>query len=295
MVKNEPVPQNDRNIAIVCAVCHDPHQPLAHTNLLRGVFTNQVSGLAITNNQLGALYTNQVRNPFSSTNDYFLTTSDVFSNKYDPNINMCAQCHNHRGAVWTSNNRAPHHSPQYNMLLGTVGELASGLPPHQPAFHSLVEKQCVGCHMQTEEHQNGPPEIPADTGHRFTVDRYQACVQCHGVGNASGLVNLYQGFTSNRVQAVKAALNVWGLTAAPDLLRTNYGARAWEYSTPGDLSPGGSGPNTAQQALIPDNIKKARFNLYLVLYDGSYGVHNPYFSQVLLEDALNWVLEESAE
>ena len=27
--------------------------------------------------------------------------------------------------------------------------------------------------------------------------------------------------------------------------------------------------------LIPDNIQKARFNLYLVLYDGSLGVHNP--------------------
>ena len=53
------------------------------------------------------------------------------------------------------------------------------------------------------------------------------------------------------------------------------GRRAWEYTMPGALSPGGPGPNAAEQTLIPDNIKKARFNLYLVLYDGSFGVHNP--------------------
>ena len=43
---------------------------------------------------------------------------------------------------------------------------------------------------------------------------------------------------------------------------------------------------------IPDNIKKARFNLYLVLYDGSYGVHNGPYAFTLLDSARNWVQEE---
>ena len=42
------------------------------------------------------------------------------------------------------------------------------------------------------------------------------------------------------------------------------------------------GPNAAAQALIPANIKKARFNLYLVVNDGSLGTHNWVFAFNLL-------------
>jgi hypothetical protein len=94
------------------------------------------------------------------------------------------------------------------------------------------------------------------------------------------------------IQRVKAWLDLWAATEAPDSLWSKYGTRAWEYSTPGELSPGGSGPNSTEQAQIPDNIKKARFNLYLVRNDGSYGVHNGPYSVTLLDAAENWVLEE---
>jgi hypothetical protein len=53
-----------------------------------------------------------------------------------------------------------------------------------------------------------------------------------------------------------------------------------------------TGPSTAGQALIPPNIKRARFNLYLVLNDGSFGVHNPLFALNLLDTAYDWVLQE---
>ena len=43
---------------------------------------------------------------------------------------------------------------------------------------------------------------------------------------------------------------------------------------PGELSTGGSGPSSAEQAQVPDNIKRARFNLYIVNNDGSHGTHN---------------------
>ena len=39
-------------------------------------------------------------------------------------------------------------------------------------------------------------------------------------------------------------------------------------------------------------IRVNRFNLYLVLYDGSYGVHNAPFAVTLLDTAANWVEEE---
>ena len=301
MLKEKLVPQNDHTVAVSCAVCHDPHAVRAFVNVLNGVHTNVVQGVSvvITNSALGATYTRQLRNPLSSTNDYYLTTSDVFSNKYDPNINVCAQCHNHRGAAWTTSNRAPHHSPQYNILLGTVGELDTGSAAANPApgTHYLVEKQCVGCHMQTAAPQAGPPEVAAVTGHKFEMNSYRACDECHGrddhdQSNAQLLQELIlTPAITNLVNAIKSDLDTWAATRAPESLRTKYGSRAWEYTNPGDLSPGGLGPSGTEQALIPDSIKKARFNLYLVVYDGSVGVHNPVYCLRLLNLAQAWVRE----
>jgi hypothetical protein len=253
----------------------------------------------------GIVYTNQLRQALSSTNDFFLTTSEIFTNKYDPNINICAQCHNHRGASWTSSSRPPHHSPQYNMLLGTVGELPDGVSSG-PAAHAgtyfleddggnlyLTTNQCVTCHMQKEEYQHGPPEVAAVTGHKFEVDTFGACAGCHGsCANAEGLMGLVRGFVSGHIQQVKGMLDTWAATKAPGSLYATYGTRAWEYTNPGDLSSGGLGPNSSEQAQIPDNIKKARFNLYLVLYDGSYGTHNGPHAFTLLDSARDWVQQE---
>jgi len=55
--------------------------------------------------KLGLFYTNQLRCALASTNDFVLATSDVFTNKYDPTINVCAQCHNDRGSAWTDTSR----------------------------------------------------------------------------------------------------------------------------------------------------------------------------------------------
>jgi hypothetical protein len=263
LINNKPLPVGDANMPIDCVVCHDPHR--------------------VTGNPA------QLRNPVASTNDYFLTTSESFTNKYNPNVNICAQCHNHRGASYTSTSRAPHHSPQYNMLLGTVGVLASGVAPNQPGSHGrLIQKQCVGCHMQSEEYVSEAE--PALTGHKFKVETFDSCYNCHPFPELLAVFTTMS--VSNQVQQLKAALDLWATTKAPESLRTKYGARAWEYTTPGDLSPGGSGPSSSEQALIPANIQKARFNLYIVLYDGSFGVHNGPYTITLIETAMNWVQEE---
>jgi hypothetical protein len=176
------------------------------------------------------------------------------------------------------------------MLLGTVGELDSGSSQYDPGSHALlITNQCVGCHMQTAPYRS--PAQPAVTGHTFEMDSYAVCAGCHvSAAKASNLVVLVSGVITNQIQAVQASLNQWAITKAPAILGTvRYGTRAWEYTIPGSLSPGGPGPTATLQAQIPANIRKARFNLYLVLYDGSLGVHNPYYSLTLLETAQRWV------
>lgn len=263
LVDRTPLPLGKANFPLGCPTCHQPHE--------------------LTGNTV------QLRNPVFSTNDYFLTTTDVFTNKYDPNVNLCAQCHNHRGASWTDSSAPPHFSPQYNMLLGTIGELDSGSAQYNPATHALnITNQCVGCHMQSAPFQG--PAQPAVTGHQVVVNSYGVCAGCHASAvNASNLVVFVNGVFSEQIATVQGLLNQWATNNAPAALSAKYGTRAWEYTTPGELSPGGPGPNATEQAQIPVNIQKARFNLYLVLHDGSLGVHNRPHTEALLDTAQSWV------
>jgi hypothetical protein len=244
-----------------CPTCHEPHQ-------LTG-------------------FPAQVRSTLYSTNDYVSTGSTT---SFNPGINLCGQCHNDHGASWTVSSAPPGTFPQYNMLLGSVGELDSGPAQYSPDFHALfITNQCVGCHMQGTPYQS--PAQPATTGHTFAMDSYAVCAGCHGSAiNASNSVVFWSGYISSRITQAQTSLNQWAVTKAPAILGTaKYGTRAWEYTKPGALSPGGPGPNAAEQKLIPVNIQKARFDLYLVLYDGSLGVHNPHWSLELLDTTQDWV------
>ncbi len=246
---------------VTCAICHDPH----------------VSDL-----------THQLRNPVSSTNNFSLLSSSTFVSQYDPGIQVCAQCHNDRGASWTSTSRPPHHSPQYNFLLGTIGQQQNGQPPAYPASHALlITNQCVGCHMQSAPYTS--EQQPAASGHSFKVESFNMCQKCHAL--PEDLVQFTTNAVWSQIQEVKSALDLWALTKAPAGLSA-YGTLAWEYTSPGSLSTGGPGPTSAEQALIPVNIQKARFNMYVVFHDGSFGVHNARLAATLLDNALSWVQQE---
>jgi hypothetical protein len=285
---------NDFEVPITCVVCHDPHR------------TNS--------------YPAQLRNPTASTNYFYLTTSENFTNKYNANkdINICAQCHNHRGAAWTSSDRAPHHSPQYNILLGNVGEFTTGSASNYPApgshagspdsaRYSLSGKfyltnQCISCHMQ------GSAASGYGLNHSFKIQSYDICLNCHPVEPELLIDYVMKPAVSNRVYTLKYYLDYWGTTKSPSSIRS-YGTAAWEYTNPGGLvwstnssgyvigwslieNPGFNGPDSSGQTVIPDNIKKARYNLYLILGDGSYGVHNPYFAIDLLDAAQSLLTQE---
>jgi hypothetical protein len=256
---------------VTCSVCHDPHQNMA---------------------QPPQLPNPQLRNPVYSTNNfsYSTSTNTPFAAQYDPNIQICAQCHNMRGARWQDTSRAPHHSPQYNIL---VGQGAYDLGNPMIGVHGLdIEKQCVHCHTHPLQAPAAPlnPQIPNYTGHTFEVS-LKGCVICHGsVEAAEDSVASAQASIKSQIKGVQALLDNWATNKAPAELQTKYEKLAWEYTVPGDLSnpannPNVVGPATAEQARIPDVIKQARMNLYLVQYDGSFGAHNRRYARYLLNMA----------
>lgn len=273
-----------------CAVCHDPHSaendrqlrnPLASTDF----FTFFTSTTIVTN-----YYTN-----FAGT-----VTSKVqyvnraFNTQYNPDIQMCGQCHNSRGATWQGTSRPPHHSPQYNLLIGAVQTNYLNGTVSQPADHGLNPQGCAQCHMYPETPETIDEAHPAYTGHRFEVGLSGCAITgCHSSTNQAQIfLTGTQQDTTNQITEIVGMLNQWGTTKAPDVLRTNYGALSWEFSTPGTLSTGTAGPTTARQASIPTGIKQARFNLYMVFHDGSLGVHNGEYARFLLNDARTKVQAE---
>jgi len=263
LINSLAMPTGDANMGVVCITCHDPHQKTGH------------------------LY--QLRYPQRSTNDYFMPASGAFLSYYNPNINVCGQCHNHAGASWQTTANPPHPSPQYNILIGTGGALDPGTPHSGISSHGfLITNQCAGCHMQSAA---STATSPAITGHTFRVERYDICAKCHVSPEAFAATAM--NAASNRVVNLKLDLDYWAQEKAPASLWKKYGKRSWEYSSPGDLSPGGPGPTANEQVkYIPANVRKARYNLYLVLGDGSFSIHNPHYVNELLDAGEQWLYEE---
>jgi hypothetical protein len=288
---------NDYNVPQTCVVCHDPHQTNA--------------------------YPVQLRNPVSSTNNYELTSADTatvtaFTSQYatNVNINLCAQCHNDRGAAWTDTSRSPHHSVQYNFLLGSIGELLGGPAIFNPGTHAglpssadnsisgtyYLTNQCADCHMQTDG--------SGGRDHSTMVTSDTVCLNCHITSPIELEDDFLTPAISNNVITLITALNQWSARQTNALL-TATNVVAWEYTTPGGLtwqtnSAGDviswsltnpvtfTGPNAAGQSLLTTNfpnILKVRFNLYLVLNDGSMGVHNPTLALNLLNAAQIWMVQ----
>ncbi|MEI8290400.1 MAG: PKD domain-containing protein [Verrucomicrobiota bacterium] len=370
-----------------CATCHDPHS----TNYIAQLryptrSTNFYSMPTTVDTSVGTLRSTNALGQFATNTVYRNTT---FRSKYDPTIQVCAQCHNSRGATWdgtayglvtntvisTATNvdlssdhtyyvtnvvsktnivagvsnyfpvvtyvdpvtklvnvatnadgsvctnasgygRVIHHSLQYNILIGQADKNYTVAPSVQIHSHggSGNPNQCATCHAPSY----AVSATTNVTGHTFelAINKDPVCMGCHpGLTDAAfeAKIEDLQYQETNNITRVVGLLNQWATTLAPAILRTNYGALAWEYTTPGVLgNPSGIatlvGPpaafvwktnqmlpvltNDNLQMLIPASIRKARFNLYSVLHDGSLGVHNPTYTKTLLTNAEALVMGE---
>jgi hypothetical protein len=264
-----PTIQEATSTAITCSVCHNPHEKTGHAG--------------------------QLRNPLFSKMNYSYSTSASFASQYNPEVNLCGQCHNMRGARWSDTSRSPHYSPQYNMLIGKGG-FEGGATKVPQSAHMEINTQCAHCHTHAHKPEAISHETPAIMGHTFKPTM-SACMPCHDEVGASVMASAIQANTKQQISDVKALLDEWAVRKAPEALQ-KYGSLAWEYNYPGALSPlsspGQRGPTADEQRTIPDAIKQARFNLYLVSKDGSYGVHNGNYARFLLRVAGDNVRSELA-
>jgi len=268
-----PNPKEAAEIGVTCVVCHDPHESTAHGS--------------------------QLRYPKASMADYTYSTSTntTFAAQYNPNIVVCGQCHNSRNAAWTDTSRSPHYSPQYNIVIGTRGYYeGTNAPPQSP--HRDIPNQCAHCHTHPHSVAQPTEANPNFTGHDF-APRMTSCEPCHDAEEATLFTESTQTYTKSRIATVKGLLEQWALTKAPADLKTKYGSLAWEYTSIGNLSTPTptvtAGPNSTEQKSIPDAVKQARYNLYLVSKDGSGGVHNGRYTRFLLkvaEDKVNALLAQ---
>jgi hypothetical protein len=251
--------------ALTCATCHDPH--------------TKTDTMA------------QLRFPLASTIPYSYNTGTNFAANFNDQVQTCGQCHNLRGAVWTGTSRPPHHSPQYNILIGNGGYEA-GVTNAPQSSHMNIQTQCAQCHVQTITPPGVTPDSPVYTGHGFTPELVN-CAPCHDEVGAGLLKAAVQTNILQQIASIKGQLDQWALTKAPAALTQKYGNLAWEFTSIGQLSTTNSlsqtGPNSTEQKLIPDSIKQARFNLYLIDNDHSYGVHNGNYTRFLLKVASDQV------
>jgi formate-dependent nitrite reductase cytochrome c552 subunit len=212
-----------------------------------------------------------------------------------------------------SYSRPPHHSPQYNLLTGIVqpdylNTNALGVATNMFGVHSLLTNGCATCHMQTLTVASPTGANPNYSGHEFdplnTAVGYAACASCHNTNAAAPdfvgtkLDNLQLEIT-NSITLLVSNLNRWAFLKGTNVLgAANYNkslANSWEYTTPGALATiTNAGPGTTTlQLQIPTGIRQARFNLYMVSYGKSLGVHNPTYARFLLNTASNLVWQAS--
>lgn len=193
----------------------------------------------------------------------------------------CAQCHHARRN--TSNvlgqiangyaHFGPHGSPQMDMYIGYGSYEIPGFDYEYAVDRMTTHngpgfpKACVTCHMALSE------DSPQHRLHSFAPN-LSSCTGCHGeittpdISFSGG--DGRQTFTKSKMDELAVAL---GYLDRDDFL-TNWdsqaeGVQAWE--------------------------REAAYALVFVENDGSYGVHNPFYSEALLQNAIDHVNAQNAK
>jgi PKD repeat protein len=283
---NTPFAANYNPNIQVCGQCHNS----------RGArwdgFSYVVTPVTVTNSVTTVVYVNITTNR-TYTNSFGVVTNGnvtvtVASNSVTPGV--VSTSYTFGLNTTPSYSRPPHHSPQYNILSGLIQPDYLG-GTNYIGCHTLNTNGCAACHVRTEE----SPVM--NTGHTFEPEMANCTVSgCHdGVAAfadaAAGKATL-QSAISNGINSLVADLKAWSLAKGASTFGVtsfnSYKEYGWEYTGSGNW--GSVGPSASDQTnKVPVGIRQARFNLYMLAYGQSYGIHNPQYSRFLLSDASNKV------
>jgi hypothetical protein len=175
--------------------------------------------------------------------------------------NLCASCHQPRRAAPVGSNGVvtginshwgPHHGPQSSMMLGTGGAGPAGAGT-SAAHYQYVENTCVGCHMGANDNHTYEPNVAA-------------CKVCHTTAT---------NFDINGVQTtVQAKMDqLKGLLVTAGLLACTTDAEGVETCS-------------AIVTSAPEGKAYALWNWLGIHDDGSKGVHNPGYTEALLDASI---------
>lgn len=171
--------------------------------------------------------------------------------------NLCSTCHQPRRQIpeavdgmieVDSTHWGPHHGPQSAMLLGLGG--AGDTSGSAGAHASQVEGTCVTCHLGDNATHTFEPSV-------------EGCVACHS-GAESFDINGAQTKIQTMLDELEAALTSAGLLEATE-----------------------TGPEIVV-GMYPEAQAQALWNwIYVALEDKSLGVHNPSYTEALLQASLD--------
>lgn len=152
------VPREEQ-IAITCAICHNPHTR---------------TGNAATAEE-GRDFQLRFKEVVAT-----VPTNTIDAATNPQRFNLCGQCHHSRGRTWVDTSRGPHNSVQANIYTGEMPmpEGQDPIVPSRLSVHSFAAEQCARCHMYRQDFQSD--QAPAIAGHSFQVN-YKGCATagCH--------------------------------------------------------------------------------------------------------------------
>jgi hypothetical protein len=260
-----------------CQTCHEPHGQTTPTNnphLLR---------------VLG---------------DYTMPDGTVVTNAGEGSL--CLECHHTRNGAAASNianyqqgkatwyggsSFGTHDSPQGDMIEG-INAINYGQSIPSSAHRYTVTNLCVGCHMQATAAPTDPSFLKAG-GHTFhmsytlvstngvtnTVDRTDACAQCHGPIDTFNIPRAdYDG--DGIVDGVQTEVQHLLDKLSTMLPNSTYQSNG-NYVADGLVKS-----SISVKTNWPTKFLNAAYNWQFVTMDGSLGVHNAPFAAGLLKASM---------
>jgi PKD repeat protein len=206
----------------------------------------------------------------------FLANDSIFAMD---NSNMCAHCHQAKtagpspaetGDILIDEDFGPHYSGQADLFAGKGGFRFGTTPVGNSHVQLFAAGGCLSCHFGTGQgYQFGEHTFRLEKiDGADTTDFFDNCVACHSVAD-----NFYQIVEGGSSQIDNVATFMNDLEG---LLKSRA------YLDPTDPN----GERFLIDSLIPADAARILYNYLLIKGDGSDGIHNPAYAELLLAESI---------